>query len=106
MIKGIQRIWSSPLFERITHRTGAYILLLSNLALPLGLHRPFMGLPGFYLWPLAAAGSAIGSLSYLSSFNHYWLLLVWPYPLLFTADAWIIWLTPVPGSTPSARSKG
>lgn len=96
MIYPIQRLWYSPLFERSTHRIGAYLLLLSNLALPLGLHRPFIGLSGFWLFPLAFAGSAISSLNYLNSFNHYWLLLVWPYPVLFTADAWIIWLTPVP----------
>jgi hypothetical protein len=105
MIYPIQRLWYSPLFERITHRIGAYLLLLSNLALPLGLHRPFIGLSGFWLFPLAFAGSAISSLNYLNSFNHYWLLLVWPYPVLFTADAWIIWLTPVPGSKRSYRPK-
>lgn len=106
MINLIRRLWRSPLFERITHRIGAYLLLLSNLALPLGLHRHFMGLPGSWLFPLAFAGSGIGSLNYLNSFNHYWLLLVWPYPLLFTADAWIIWLTPIPGSAQSDHSKG
>lgn len=98
MIYPIQRLWYSPLFERITYRVGAYLLLLSNLVLPLGLHRPFIRLSGFWLFPLAFAGSAISSLIYLNSFNHYWLLLVWPYPVLFTVDAWIIWLTPVPGS--------
>jgi hypothetical protein len=105
MIKVIKRTWSSPSFERITHRIGASLLLLSNLALPLGLHRPFMRLPGYWLFPLAFAGAAIGSLNYLNSFNHYWLLLVWPYSLLFTADAWIIWLTPIRSSAQPDRSK-
>lgn len=106
MIDLIRRVWSSPTFERITYRLGAYLLLLSNLALPLGLHRRWMGLPGFWLFPLAFVLAAVGSLNFLSSFNHCWLGLVWPYPLLFTADAWIICLTPVPSSTTSDRPKG
>lgn len=106
MMRHIHRMWHSPWFEHLTHRIGASLLLLTNLALPLGLHRPFMGLPGFWLFPLTFAGAAIGSLSYLNSFNHYWLLIVWPYPLLFTADAWVIWLSPVPSSAPTVRAKG
>ena len=106
MIKVIQRTWSSQSFESITHRIGASLLLLSNLALPLGLHRPFMRRPGFWIFPLTFAGSAIGGLNYLNSFNQYWLLLVWPYPILFTADAWVIWFTPIPGSTTSDCPKG
>ena len=97
----------SPTFQRVTHRIGAYLLLLSNLVLPLGLHRPFfMGLPGFWLFPLAFVVASIGSLNFLNSYNHYWLVLVWPYPLLFTADAWAICLMPVPDSVPSNRPKG
>lgn len=69
MIYPVQRLWYSTLFEQITYHIGAYLLLLSNLALPLGQHRPFIGLPGFWLFPLAFAGSAISSLNYLNSFT-------------------------------------
>lgn len=101
----IVRFWQSPTFERLTHRIGATLLLLANLALPLGLHRPFMRQPGFWLFPLTFVGTAVGSLNYLNSFNGWWLVLVWPYPLLITADMWAIWFMPVPASTSSTKPK-
>lgn len=106
MIDLMRLAWKSSTFERITYRVGAYLLLLSSLALPLGLHRRWMGLPGCWLFPLAFFLGTVGSFNFLSSFNHYWLGLVWPYPLLFMADAWIIWLTPVPSATTSNRMEG
>lgn len=98
MIKFIGQIWNCPTFERITHRLGAYILLFSNLLLPLGLHRRWMRISGSYLWPLTWGLAMLGAVQYLSTHSLAWAILTWPWPVLFTLDFWLLAVAPVPTS--------
>lgn len=44
-------ILGSPVFTRFTHRAFYLLLLLTNLGAPLGQHRVWGGLPGWWVFP-------------------------------------------------------
>lgn len=85
----------SQVFENLTHRAGAYLLLLSNILLPLGLHRLWMGINGWWLFPGAFILSAVGTFQYLGTHVSVWRLLCIPYVLLLVFDACVIAVAPV-----------
>ncbi|MCY1266702.1 hypothetical protein D9M68_165870 [compost metagenome] len=92
----IKTFLNSSAFNRATHRAGAYLLLFSNLPLPLGLHRPWMGLSGWWWFPTAISMAAVGACNYMESHVAAWLTLVVPYPLLFVMDFWMLAVAQVP----------
>jgi hypothetical protein len=99
MIQLIQRLWRSPLFERITIRIGSYLLLLSNIALPIGAHRLWMRLPGWYWFPVTFCLAALGATRYLATHSVAWAMLTWPWTAMFALDAWILATPPIPTSS-------
>ena len=105
-MKSLIAFLNSRTFETVTHRLGAYLLLLSNLVLPLGLHRPWMGINGWYYFPFAFSLVAIGGFHYVASHAPIWVALLWPFPILFTHDAWLLALVPVPARIDGIRRKG
>jgi hypothetical protein len=85
-------------FANFTHRAGAYLLLVSNILLPAGLHRPWMGIGGWWLFPTAFALAGFGTLNYMSSHVTAWQMLSLPYVALFIFDSRLLALAPVPPS--------
>jgi hypothetical protein len=98
-LKALVRIFNSTAFSIFTHRVGAYLLLISNLILPLGLHRPWMGVSGWWLFPSSYCLAGIGALRYVNTHDSIWSVLVWPYALLFAFDAWLLAIAPAPFET-------
>jgi hypothetical protein len=96
-LEAIKSFLVSQAFDHATHRAGAYLLLLSNLVLPLGLHRLWMRLPGCWWFPLTFVLGAVGAWNHLGS-NHAaaWKVLALPFPLLLAMDFWALATTPVP----------
>lgn len=90
------QVFNSKGFNNLTYRVGAYLLLLSNLALPLGLHRLWMSIPSWWLFPALFCVAGIGTLQYVHTHNQTWCVLVWPYALLFVFDTWFLAFAPVP----------
>lgn len=77
----------SPSFSRLTHRIFFLLLLLTNLAVPLGQHRAWGGLPGWWLFPTTAALALCAGQQYLSGASHFYALAGIPYALLYVYDA-------------------
>lgn len=96
MVAVIASVANSLTFNLITFRLGAYLLLFSNIFLPLGLHRPWMGIGGWWLFAGTFILSAAGSFQYLGTHVTVWQLLNLPYVLLLVFDAWAIAVTRVP----------
>ena len=100
------QIFNSKGLTNLTYRVGAYLLLLSNLALPLGLHRPWIAIPGWWLFPMLFCAAGIGALQYTHTHNQTWFVLVWPYALLFVFDTWLLALAPLPEAIVSPKREG
>lgn len=96
ILRTIKWLLESPAFDRATHRAGAYLLYFSNLCLPLGLHRLWMQLPGFWWFPTAFAVAAYGALSYAHTHAVTWKMLSLPYAFLFIMDFWVLATAPIP----------
>lgn len=105
-MKIIILIFNSQAFSNVTHRVGAYLLLASNLVFPIGLHRPWMGLPGWWLFPSCFCMAGIGALQCVTAHNPVWSILVWPYALLFAIDTWLLALAPIPLPTGAKKAEG
>lgn len=86
----ITTILNSQLFNVITYRLGAGLLLISNLALPFGQHRFFMRVGGWWLFPAMFITACAGAWGYVGSHASEWKLLTLPYAFLFVIDAWLI----------------
>lgn len=81
-------LWlASAGFSRLTHRAFYLLLLLTNLALPLGQHRVWGGLPGWWIFPITAALAFSAVHLYLSGGSDLFALCGIPYALLYTFDA-------------------
>jgi hypothetical protein len=86
----IVAILSGQLFNVITYRLGAGLLLISNLALPFGQHRLFMKVGGWWLFPAMFITACVGAWGYVDSHVTAWKLLTLPYVFLFVTDAWLV----------------
>lgn len=97
MVKMITMLWRSHFFEALTFKLGAYILLLSNIAIPHGLHRKWLHVRGWWLFPCSFALALLGMVMRLEGqVNAFDRLLMLPFSILFTFDAWLIAVTPAP----------
>lgn len=86
----IMTILNGQIFNAITYRLGAGMLLISNLILPFGQHRFFMRLGGWWLFPTMFVIACVGAWGYVDSHIAVWKLLTLPYVFLFVIDAWLI----------------
>ena len=77
----------SPRVSRLTHRVFYLLLLLTNLAVPLGQHRVWGGLPGWWLFPTTAVLALFAVQQYLSGGGQFYALAGIPYALLYVFDA-------------------
>lgn len=77
----------SPGFSRLTHRIFYLLLLLTNLAVPLGQHRTWGGFPGWWLFPSTAVLALCAVQQYLSGGGQFYALAGIPYALLYVFDA-------------------
>jgi hypothetical protein len=91
-----QMLWTSPIFERITFKLGAYLLLLSNIFLPFGLHRMWMKIGGWWLFPVTFGLSCIGVFRFFMTGVAEWKILSMPIALLFIFDALLLSIVPAP----------
>lgn len=81
-------LWlASAGFSRLTHRAFYLLLLLTNLALPLGQHRVWGGLPGWWVFPATAVLALLAVQQYLFSGNQFYALAGILYALLYAFDA-------------------
>jgi hypothetical protein len=81
-------LWlASAGFSRLTHRAFYLILLLTNLALPLGQHRIWGGLPGWWIFPITAALALFAVQQYVFGGSQLYALAGIPYALLYVHDA-------------------
>lgn len=85
-------------FDRVTHKAGGYMLLLSVMILPFGQHRVWMRQPGWWIYPVLFSLVLLGLWRYASGDGAAWRLLCLPYVGLFILDALtlIAWPWPVP----------
>lgn len=86
-MQGLIRWLASAGLSRLTHRAFYLLLLLTNLALPMGQHRIWGGLPGWWIFPIAAALAACAVQQYLSGGSRLFALCGIPYALLYAFDA-------------------
>lgn len=93
----------SPSFSRLTHRIFYLLLLLTNLAVPLGQHRAWGGLPGWWLFPSTAALALCAVQQYLSGGGQFYALAGIPYALLYVFDASAVPLVLPPAQRGTAR---
>lgn len=97
-------LWlASAGFSRLTHRAFYLLLLLSNLALPLGQHRIWGGLPGWWVFPATAALALFAVFQYLSGGSHFYKLLGISYALIYVHDAICVALVLPPEQRRTAR---
>ncbi len=96
LLEALRSFLMSPAFDRATHRAGAYLLLFSNLCLPLGLHRLWMRLPGWWWFPVTFVVAGVGTWNYVNSRAAAWQIFILFYPLLLIADFWVLAIAPVP----------
>jgi hypothetical protein len=94
---------SSPGFTRLTHRVFYLLLLLTNLGAPLGQHRIWGGLPGWWVFPTTAVLALLAVLQYLSGECHFYALAGIPYALLYVHDALCTPLVLPPAQRRAAR---
>lgn len=88
----------SQAFDDATRRVGAGLLLLPCLVgIPLGLHRPFLGLGwrDWYLLPSLFAISCCGTILYIQSGDKGWALLTVPYTFGIAHELWLIATVPL-----------
>lgn len=92
-------------FHQITHRTFAYILLFSNLLLPIGLHRPWMRQPGWWAYPATFSLAFIALYIHVVHHSGVWRILALPYYGLFLIDAlsMFAWPWPMAGAPETTR---
>ncbi len=84
---GFSALLSSPGFTRLTHRAFYLLLLLTNLGAPLGQHRIWGGLPGWWVFPTTAVLALLAVQQYLSGGSQFYALAGIPYALLYVFDA-------------------
>ncbi len=97
-------LWlASAGFSRLTHRAFYLLLLLTNLALPLGQHRTWGGLPGWWVFPATAVLTLLAVQQYLSGESHFYALAGIPYALLYVHDALCTPLVLPPAQRRAAR---
>lgn len=86
----------SKSFDDLTRRVGALLLLMPCLVgIPLGVHRPWLGLKGWWIFPGLFAVSCGGVLLYLHGGGTGWALLTTPYTLAIAHDVWLIASVPL-----------
>ncbi|WP_155466931.1 hypothetical protein [Duganella radicis] len=88
----------SKAFDDATRRVGAVLLLLPCLVgIPLGLHRPFLGLGwrDWYLLPGLSAILCCGTILYIHSGDKGWALLTVPYTFGIAHELWLIATVPL-----------
>lgn len=96
LLKVIGTAMNSPTFNLITYRLGAYLLLLTNLILPLGQHRLWSKIEGWWLFPVGFCLAAFGSWRYLCSGIEIWKMFSLPFALLFIFDSLLLSIAPAP----------
>ncbi|VXC95302.1 membrane hypothetical protein [Pseudomonas sp. 8Z] len=96
-------IIGSPAFTRFTHRAFYLLLLLTNLGAPLGQHRVWGGLPGWWVFPTAAVLALFVVQQYLSGGSQFYALAGIPYALLYVHDALCTPLVLPPAQRRAAR---
>lgn len=81
--------FASPGFTRFTHRVFYLLLLLTNLALPLGQHRIWGGVVGWWVFPVFAAIAFYSLLQYLSGL-YAWKFVGLIYVFLYIGDMLLV----------------
>ncbi|CAN7486003.1 hypothetical protein [Duganella sp. LjRoot269] len=97
----------SKSFDHATRRVGALLLLLPCLVgIPLGVHRPFLGLGwgDWYLLPSLFVISCCGTILYVHSGEKGWALLTALYTLGIAHELWLIATVPL-SSTQQGEEK-
>lgn len=105
----VAQMLNARFFEIITFKVGALLLLVSNIFLPLGQHRLWMGIRGWWLFPLTFILTAFGLLKFMQTHTSVWALTAFPYSILYVLDFWLVVALPMPAgkspSTPSLQNK-
>jgi hypothetical protein len=95
----------SKSFDDLTRRVGAVLLLIPCLVgIPLGVHRPWLGLKGWWLFPCLFAVSCGGVLLYVNRGGTGWALLTTPYTLAIAHDLWLVATVPL-SSVPKGETQ-
>jgi hypothetical protein len=81
------KLFNHRRFERITYQFGAFLLLLSGLCMPLGLHRVWVKETGWWIFPVLAALGMIGFAGHINHPSGYWKLLALPFCGIYVLDA-------------------
>ncbi|MHA6892088.1 hypothetical protein [Ralstonia pseudosolanacearum] len=99
----ITRALNSRPFNTLTFRLGAALLLLSNMLIPLGQHRRWMKVEGWWLFPVTAAFAMLGAWLYLVHHLYSWRIAALPYGLLYVCDAMLVVTSPYPPEKESEK---
>jgi hypothetical protein len=79
-------VFNGHVFERLTFQLGAFLLLFSSLVLPLGLHRVWVKVGGWWIFPALAALAFIGFAGHVTTHAAHWKLLALPYAGIYILD--------------------
>jgi len=96
--RGLRILWTDTLFELITFKFGAFLLLVTGSVVPFGQHRIFMRVEGWFIFPMAFGFVALGAYLWQNGYGPGYRVLCIPYYLFLASDCLEILLSAKPST--------